>query len=85
MNFNNAPPTRRQQPDNKFVNYEQAGFFENGSMKILLIEDEVKLAEYLRKGLGEAGYVVDVAQNGVACTICWSWTRCSQGSTASAF
>ena len=28
-------------------------------MKILLIEDEVKLAEYLRKGLGEVGYVVD--------------------------
>ena len=25
-------------------------------MKILLIEDEVKLAEYLRKGLGEVGY-----------------------------
>ena len=65
MNFNNAPPTSRQQPDNKFVIYERAAFFENGSMKILLIEDEVKLAEYLRKGLGEAGYVVDVAHNGV--------------------
>ena len=34
-------------------------------MKILLIEDEVKLAEYLRKGLGEVGYVVDMAHNGV--------------------
>jgi two-component system copper resistance phosphate regulon response regulator CusR len=34
-------------------------------MKILLIEDEVKLAEYLRKGLGETGYVVDVAHSGV--------------------
>ena len=34
-------------------------------MKILLIEDEVKLAEYLRKGLGAVGYVVDVAHNGV--------------------
>ncbi len=34
-------------------------------MKILLIEDEVKLAEYLRKGLGEASYVVDIAYNGV--------------------
>ena len=34
-------------------------------MKILLIEDEVKLAEYLRKGPGRAGFVVDVAQNGV--------------------
>lgn len=65
MNFNNAPPTSRQQPDDKFVIYERAAFFENGSMKILLIEDEVKLAEYLRKGLGEAGYVVDVAHKGV--------------------
>lgn len=34
-------------------------------MKILLIEDEVKLAQYLRKGLAEAGYVVDVAHDGV--------------------
>jgi len=34
-------------------------------MKILLIEDEVKLSEYLKKGLGEAGYTVDVAHNGV--------------------
>lgn len=34
-------------------------------MKILLIEDEVKLSEYLKKGLGEAGYNVDVAHNGV--------------------
>ncbi len=31
----------------------------------LVIEDEVKLAEYLRKGLTEEGYVVDVAHNGV--------------------
>ena len=34
-------------------------------MKMLVIEDEVKLAEYLRKGLTEEGYVVDVAHNGV--------------------
>jgi len=61
----NRTSTRRQQPDDKFVIYEQAAFFENGTMKILLIEDEVKLAEYLRKGLGEVGYVVDVAHNGV--------------------
>lgn len=40
-------------------------FLENTGMKILLIEDEIKLAKYLRKGLGEAGYVVDVAHNGV--------------------
>src|SRR5580692_8200971 len=34
-------------------------------MKILVIEDEVKTARFLRKGLSEAGYVVDVAINGL--------------------
>ena len=34
-------------------------------MKILVIEDEVKLAEYLRKGLSEEGYTVDVAHTGI--------------------
>jgi len=33
-------------------------------MKILIIEDELKTARFLRKGLTEAGYVVDVATNG---------------------
>ena len=35
------------------------------AMKILLIEDEVKLSAYLRKGLGEAGFNVDAVHNGV--------------------
>jgi heavy metal response regulator len=34
-------------------------------MKLLIVEDEAKLAEYLRKGLSEEGYVVEVATNGV--------------------
>ncbi len=34
-------------------------------MKLLVVEDEIKLAEYLRKGLNEAGYVVDLAHDGV--------------------
>ena len=34
-------------------------------MKLLLIEDEAKLADYLRKGLSEEGFVVDVAHDGV--------------------
>jgi heavy metal response regulator len=34
-------------------------------MKLLIVEDEVKAAEYLRKGLSEEGYVVEVAHNGV--------------------
>ncbi len=34
-------------------------------MRILIVEDEVKTGEYLRKGLSESGFVVDVAQNGI--------------------
>lgn len=33
-------------------------------MKILVIEDEPKAAEYLRQGLAESGYTVEVARNG---------------------
>jgi two-component system, OmpR family, copper resistance phosphate regulon response regulator CusR len=33
-------------------------------MRILIIEDEKKTAAYLRKGLAENGFVVDVADNG---------------------
>ncbi len=35
-------------------------------MKILVIEDEKKLAEYLRRALTEHSYVVDVAMDGVS-------------------
>jgi two-component system copper resistance phosphate regulon response regulator CusR len=34
-------------------------------MKILVIEDEAKTARFLRKGLNEAGYVTDVAADGL--------------------
>nr|WP_315846706.1 heavy metal response regulator transcription factor [uncultured Achromobacter sp.] len=34
-------------------------------MKILIVEDELKTADYLRKGLGEQGCAVDVAHNGI--------------------
>ncbi len=34
-------------------------------MRILVIEDEAKTADYLRKGLTEHGYVVDVARDGI--------------------
>jgi two-component system copper resistance phosphate regulon response regulator CusR len=33
-------------------------------VKILIVEDEPKAGEYLRQGLGEAGFVVDLAHNG---------------------
>jgi len=34
-------------------------------MKILVIEDEAKTAKFLKKGLSEAGFVVDVALDGL--------------------
>lgn len=34
-------------------------------MRLLLIEDEAKLASYLRQGLSEEGFVVEIASNGV--------------------
>ena len=33
-------------------------------MKILMVEDEPKTGDYLRQGLSEAGFVVDLAQDG---------------------
>jgi len=34
-------------------------------MKILIIEDEQKTGDYLKQGLSEAGYVVDLVRNGI--------------------
>ena len=34
-------------------------------MRILVVEDEAKTAKFLKKGLGEAGFVVDVAVDGL--------------------
>ena len=39
--------------------------FEQYLMKLLVVEDEKKLAEYLRKGLTSEGYTVDVANDGL--------------------
>ena len=34
-------------------------------MRVLVVEDEIKTAEYLQQGLSESGYVVDIVHNGV--------------------
>ncbi|MBL1274606.1 MAG: heavy metal response regulator transcription factor [Ectothiorhodospiraceae bacterium] len=34
-------------------------------MKILVVEDEIKIGDYLRQGLSEAGFVTDLARNGL--------------------
>ncbi|MDR3347922.1 MAG: heavy metal response regulator transcription factor [Helicobacteraceae bacterium] len=33
-------------------------------MKLLIVEDEIKLGNYLKQGLNESGFVVDLARNG---------------------
>jgi DNA-binding response OmpR family regulator len=33
-------------------------------MRILVVEDEAGVARFIRQGLSEAGYAVDVAQDG---------------------
>ncbi|WP_180186447.1 heavy metal response regulator transcription factor [Acinetobacter sp. YH01008] len=39
-------------------------------MHILIVEDEVKIAEYLAKGLSESGYSTAIAENGVLALAC---------------
>jgi len=34
-------------------------------MKLLVVEDEVKTGEYLKQGLSEAGFIVDLSHNGL--------------------
>ena len=34
-------------------------------MRLLVVEDEVKLAQYLHKGLTENGHVVDLVHDGI--------------------
>jgi len=40
------------------------GARDNGSMRVLVVEDEKKLGELLRRGLREEGYAADVADRG---------------------
>ena len=37
---------------------------DNSGMRILIVEDEAKTAAYLKRGLGENGFVADVAADG---------------------
>lgn len=40
-------------------------------MRLLVVEDQVKMAEFLKKGLNDAGYVVDTAETGhTAVSLC---------------
>ena len=60
-------------------------------MRVLLVEDDLDLAQFIRKGLKEEQYAVDFAADGeegwswprAILTICWFSTSCSPSSTAS--
>jgi two-component system copper resistance phosphate regulon response regulator CusR len=41
-----------------------SNIFQEYSMTILVIEDDLKTGDYLKKGLRESGYAVDLARNG---------------------
>ena len=60
----NRHPTRRKRTDDSS---DRPGAPTGGgtAMKLLIVEDEAKLADYLRKGLVEEGYVVEVTGNGI--------------------
>ena len=44
---------------------DRDGDSEENAMKILIVEDELRTADYLSKGLTEQGCAVDMAHNGV--------------------
>ncbi len=41
-------------------------------MRVLLVEDEAQIADFITQGLSEQGYAVDVARDGVE-AIDWSY------------
>lgn len=63
-NFKQAPSSKYEHRDYKNVMLAVPGESDNQAMKLLVIEDEPKLAQYLRKALTESSYVVDLAYDG---------------------
>ena len=59
-----------------------AGAWQGGPVRLLVVEDEVRLARALHRGLTAEGFVVDVVRDGpsgcappgTATTTRWSWT-----------
>lgn len=60
------------------------GLLDGQFVRILVIEDEAKTAKFLKKGLVEAGFVVDVAGTRTACTWLENWSSISSLSGAAA-
>lgn len=58
-------PTAAARVHSELVTMGPTHALANSTMQILIIEDEVKLAQYLQKGLREEGFAVDMAHDGV--------------------
>lgn len=54
----------RQHDKSVILGFRRDGAGTLGAVNILIVEDEVKTGEYLRQGLREAGFVVDLATRG---------------------
>ena len=53
-------PARRSTAD-----WRPLKVMEGTALKILIVEDEPKTGDYLRQGLAEAGFTVDLARTGL--------------------
>jgi heavy metal response regulator len=51
-------------PTSSNLNSDQIGVVEQPKMKLLVVEDENKVASFLKRGLEEAGHVVDTVRTG---------------------
>ncbi len=60
-----APGNQSQRASQGVAVFREIHVLELQLMRILVIEDEAKTARFLKKGLGEAGFVVDVAEDGL--------------------
>ena len=59
--------SKQMNPQMNPVNSNDTGKLTKGSgMRILVVEDQAKMSAFLKKGLNEVGYAVDIAENGLS-------------------
>jgi PleD family two-component response regulator len=51
-------------PKQELLEAQQSLRAARAPVKLLIVEDEPKTAAYLKKGLGESGFTVDIATDG---------------------
>jgi DNA-binding response OmpR family regulator len=53
-------------PSFRLAESHSVDYFETEAMRLLVVEDQKKMSSFLKRGLSEAGYAVDVAETGQA-------------------